>query len=91
MHQMWSTRHDAALMHTDGSHFPKCVNSHANKITLFMISSHTASRPVISQTKLEHNHLSLIIRTCIDWNNHAASGQKIIQKANNGYIIWNMI
>lgn len=45
--QIWSTRHDVALMHTDGSNFPECVNSCANKITLFMISSHTPSRPVI--------------------------------------------
>lgn len=82
MNQIWSTRHDAALMHTDGSNFPKCVNSYANKITLFMISSHTASRQVIFQTKSEHDHLSLIIRTCIEWNNRAASGQSMIQRAN---------
>lgn len=66
MNEIWAKRHDAALMHADGSNFPKCVNSHANKITLFMISSHTASRPVISQMKLQHDHLSLIMQTCIE-------------------------
>lgn len=69
-------------MHTDGSNSLKCVNSYANKITLFMISSHTASRQVIFQIKSEHDHLSLIIRTYIEWSNHAASGQSMIQKAN---------
>lgn len=81
MNQIWSTRHDGALMHTDGSNSPKCVNSYANKITFFMISSHTASRQVIFQIKSEHDHLSLIIRTCIEWSNQA-SGQSMIQKIN---------
>lgn len=90
MNQIWSTRHDAAVMNTDGSNFPKCVNSHANKITLFMISSHTASRPMISQMKSGHDHLSLIIKIRIEWSSHAASGQNIIRKPNNGYIICSM-
>lgn len=80
MNQIWSTRHDAALMHTDGSNSAKCVNSYANKITLFMISSHCFKTSDFSDkvrawpSVTDHTDMHRMEQSCSIWSKYDSKG-----------------